>query len=150
MPAWAVDGMDVLAVEQAARRAVDGVRSGGGPHFLELRTYRFRAHSMFDPELYREKSEVAQWMERDPIRLLQSVLEAAGQLPQKKWAALQEDVDAEISTAVGFAEAGTPEPVSELARFVYSDTADGGNPGTDSSAGHGAGKEGARKEGGAG
>ncbi|MBX7444855.1 MULTISPECIES: pyruvate dehydrogenase (acetyl-transferring) E1 component subunit alpha [unclassified Arthrobacter] len=150
MPAWAVDGMDVLAVEQAARRAVDGVRSGGGPHFLELRTYRFRAHSMFDPELYREKSEVAQWMERDPIRLLQSVLEAAGQLPQKQWAALQEDVDAEISTAVGFAEAGTPEPVSELARFVYSDTADGGNPGTDSSAGHGAGKEGARKEGGAG
>ena len=68
--AWAVDGMDVLAVEEAARRAVDAVRSGGGPHFLELRTYRFRAHSMFDPERYRTKDEVARWMERDPITLL--------------------------------------------------------------------------------
>ncbi|MDE8586010.1 pyruvate dehydrogenase (acetyl-transferring) E1 component subunit alpha [Arthrobacter sp. NQ4] len=127
--AWAVDGMDVLAVEEAARRAVDAVRSGGGPHFLELRTYRFRAHSMFDPELYREKSEVARWMERDPISLLQSAMQAAGQLPDKEWAALQADVDAEISTAVGFAENGTPEPVSELSRFVYSDRPDDGSAG---------------------
>ncbi|VXC10124.1 pyruvate dehydrogenase (acetyl-transferring) E1 component subunit alpha [Arthrobacter sp. 8AJ] len=127
--AWAVDGMDVLAVEEAARRAVDAVRSGGGPHFLELRTYRFRAHSMFDPELYREKSEVARWMERDPISLLQSAMQAAGRLPDKEWAALQADVDAEISTAVGFAENGTPEPVSELSRFVYSDRPDDGSAG---------------------
>ncbi|MEV4987821.1 pyruvate dehydrogenase (acetyl-transferring) E1 component subunit alpha [Pseudarthrobacter sp. LMD1-1-1.1] len=127
--AWAVDGMDVLAVEEAARRAVDAVRAGGGPHFLELRTYRFRAHSMFDPELYREKSEVARWMERDPISLLQSAMQAAGQLPDKDWAALQAEVDAEISTAVGFAENGTPEPVSELSRFVYSDRPDDGSAG---------------------
>jgi pyruvate dehydrogenase E1 component alpha subunit len=78
---------------------------------------------MFDPELYREKSEVAQWMERDPISLLQGALQAAGQLPEKDWTDLQADVDAEISTAVGFAENGTPEPVSELTRFVYSDPA---------------------------
>src|SRR3990170_1313931 len=52
MPAWEVDGMDVLAVEEAARKAIESVRSGGGPHFLELQTFRFRAHSMFDPELY--------------------------------------------------------------------------------------------------
>ncbi|WP_324642935.1 pyruvate dehydrogenase (acetyl-transferring) E1 component subunit alpha [Pseudarthrobacter sp. LT1] len=127
--AWAVDGMDVLAVEEAARRAVDAVRSGGGPHFLELRTYRFRAHSMFDPELYREKSEVTRWMERDPISLLRAAMQAAGQLPEKDWAALQADVDAEISTAVGFAENGTPEPVSELSRFVYSDRPDDGSAG---------------------
>ncbi|MGX1161277.1 pyruvate dehydrogenase E1 component alpha subunit [Arthrobacter sp. SLBN-100] len=120
IPAWSVDGMDVLAVEEASRRAVDGVRSGGGPHFLELRTYRFRAHSMFDPELYREKSEVAQWMERDPIRLLQAAMETAGQLPEEQWAALQADVDAEITDAVAFAEAGTLEPVEDLTRFVTS------------------------------
>ncbi|UKA74658.1 pyruvate dehydrogenase (acetyl-transferring) E1 component subunit alpha [Arthrobacter sp. FW306-07-I] len=139
IPSWAVDGMDVLAVEEAARRAVDAVRSGGGPYFLELRTYRFRAHSMFDPELYREKSEVAQWMERDPIRLLQGAMQAAGQLPEEEWDELQADVDAEISTAVGFAENGTPEPVSELARFVYSDRLEEINSGTDISKGPGKG-----------
>ena len=148
--AWAVDGMDVLAVEEAARRAVDAVRAGGGPHFLELRTYRFRAHSMFDPELYREKSEVAQWMERDPIRLLRSVLEAAGQLPEKKWAALQEDVESEISTAVGFAEAGTPEPVSELTRFVYSDRAGSDGAGSNGTGSKGAGGGGAGADAGTG
>jgi pyruvate dehydrogenase E1 component alpha subunit len=88
---------------------------------LELRTYRFRAHSMFDPELYREKSEVARWMERDPILLLKAALETAGQLPEEQWAALQADVDAEVGAGVGFAEAGTLEPVEDLTRFVYSE-----------------------------
>jgi pyruvate dehydrogenase E1 component alpha subunit len=121
LAAWAVDGMDVLAVHEAARRAVDAVRSGAGPHFLELRTYRFRAHSMFDPERYREKAEVAHWLERDPITLLRSALEDAGQLTEAQWTELQRDADAEVATAVGFAEAGTPEPVEELTRFVYSE-----------------------------
>ena len=94
--AWAVDGMDVLAVEEAARRAVDAVRAGGGPHFLELRTYRFRAHSMFDPERYRDKAEVARWLERDPITLLRTALEAAGQLSERgQWRQLQADAAAE-------------------------------------------------------
>jgi pyruvate dehydrogenase E1 component alpha subunit len=119
--AWAVDGMDILAVEEAARRAVDAVRSGGGPHFLELRTYRFRAHSMFDPERYREKAEVIRWQERDPIILLQHSMEAAGQLSGEELAKLHADAEAEIAAAVDFAEAGTLEPVSELTRFVYSD-----------------------------
>ena len=70
MPAWAVDGMDVLAVEEARTPGGDGVRAGGGPLFLELRTYRFRAHSMYDPDLYRDKAEVEQWKERDPIDVL--------------------------------------------------------------------------------
>lgn len=119
--AWAVDGMDVLAVEEAARRAVDGVRSGGGPHFLELRTYRFRAHSMFDPERYREKAEVAKWIERDPIGLLRARMEAAGQLTGPEWEQLQAGAQAEIAAAVDFAEAGTLEPVEDLTRFVYSE-----------------------------
>jgi pyruvate dehydrogenase E1 component alpha subunit len=121
IPAWPVDGMDVLAVEEAARRAVDAVRGGGGPHFLELRTYRFRAHSMYDPERYRDKAEVAKWMERDPIDLLRAALDAAGQLTEADWAKVQRDVDAEVAAAVEFAEAGTLEPVEELTRFVYSE-----------------------------
>jgi pyruvate dehydrogenase E1 component alpha subunit len=118
---WSADGMDVLAVEEAARRAVDAVRSGGGPHFLELRTYRFRAHSMFDPERYREKTEVSRWMERDPINTLRKALEDAGQLTEKDWKKIQQDVDAEVKAGVEFAEAGTLEPVEELTRFVYSE-----------------------------
>lgn len=121
IPAWPVDGMDVLAVAEAARSAVDAVRGGGGPHFLELRTYRFRAHSMYDPERYRDKAEVAKWLERDPIDLLRTTLETAGQLPAEEWAAIQQGVDTEVQAAVAFAEAGTPEPIEELARFVYSE-----------------------------
>ncbi|TDW31548.1 pyruvate dehydrogenase (acetyl-transferring) E1 component subunit alpha [Cryobacterium psychrophilum] len=121
IPAWSVDGMDVLAVEEAARRAVDAIRAGGGPHFLELRTYRFRAHSMFDPERYREKAEVSTWLERDPIEALRTTLESSGKLSDKEWAAIQGEVDAEVAAAVAFADAGTPEPVEELTRFVYSD-----------------------------
>jgi pyruvate dehydrogenase E1 component alpha subunit len=121
IPAWPADGMDALAVADAARRAVDGVRSGGGPHFLELRTYRFRAHSMFDPERYRDKAEVARWVERDPITTLRASLQADGGLSDDDWTAIQQDVDAEMEQAVASAEAGTPEPVEELTRFVYSE-----------------------------
>jgi pyruvate dehydrogenase E1 component alpha subunit len=118
---WSADGMDVLAVEETARRAVDAVRAGGGPHFLELRTYRFRAHSMFDPERYRDKAEVSRWMERDPIDKLRNSLEAAGQLTDEDWKSIRQDVEAEVKAAVEFAEAGTLEPVEDLTRFVYSE-----------------------------
>jgi pyruvate dehydrogenase E1 component alpha subunit len=121
IPAWAVDGMDVRAVQDAARRAVEAVRLGGGPHFLEFRTYRFRAHSMFDPERYRDKAEVARWQERDPILLLRNSLEAAGDLSADAWEGLQSDVEAEVEAAVEFAERGTLEPVEDLTRFVYSE-----------------------------
>jgi pyruvate dehydrogenase E1 component alpha subunit len=121
IPAWAVDGMDALAVADAARRAVDAIRAGGGPHFLELRTYRFRAHSMFDPERYRERSEVARWVERDPISALRTRLREAGLLSEDDWTSIQQDIDREIAEATAFAEAGSAEPVSELTRFVYSE-----------------------------
>ena len=67
MPGVAVDGMDVVAVEAAARRAVERIRAGGGPQFLECRTYRFRAHSMFDAQLYRSKDEIEAWRKKGPI-----------------------------------------------------------------------------------
>jgi pyruvate dehydrogenase E1 component alpha subunit len=117
VPAWPVDGMDVLAVRDATRRAVDAVRGGGGPHFLELRTYRFRAHSMYDPELYRDKTEVALWKERDPIPAL--VQRAA--IAREDVDRIEDDVKIEIDDAVAFAEQGTDEPVAELTRFVTSE-----------------------------
>ena len=121
MPAWAVDGMDVLAVEEAARQAATAVRGGGGPHFLELRTYRFRAHSMYDPDLYRDKAEIERWKERDPIPALVSRLSAEGALGDEDQERLERDVQAEVDDAVAFAEAGTLEPVADLQRFVVSE-----------------------------
>jgi pyruvate dehydrogenase E1 component alpha subunit len=121
MPAWEVDGMDVVAVEDATRLAVESVRSSGGPHFLEFRTYRFRAHSMFDPELYRPKEEVEEWKGRDPIELLKERLQEDGILTDEVWETFEAEVAEEVDAAVAFAEAGTWEPVEELTRFVYSE-----------------------------
>jgi pyruvate dehydrogenase E1 component subunit alpha len=119
MPAWSVDGMDVVAVEDAARRVVEGVRAGGGPHFLECRTYRFRAHSMYDPELYRDKAEVEEWKVRDPLVTFAARLAEAGILDDGGIGALEGEVSAEIDAAVEFAEAGTLEPVEDVTKFVY-------------------------------
>jgi pyruvate dehydrogenase E1 component alpha subunit len=118
MPAWPVDGMDVLAVEDAARRAVLEVRRGRGPVFLELRTYRFRAHSMYDPERYRSKDEIDAWRRRDPVDVLTGQLRSAGLLADDDVAAIERDVAAEVDAAVAAAEAGTLEPVEDLTRFV--------------------------------
>ena len=123
LPAWPVDGMDVSAVEETARRATALVREGGGPCFLELRTYRFRAHSMYDPELYRDKAEVEEWRERDPIALLVARLREAGLLADDELAAIEAELAAELDRAVSFAEAAAVEPVEDLERFVYMDTA---------------------------
>jgi pyruvate dehydrogenase E1 component subunit alpha len=119
MTADPVDGMDVLAVEAATRRAVDAVRRGDGPVFLELRTYRFRAHSMFDAGLYRDKSEVEQWKERDPIVMFTFILKQRGLATDALTAALETSVSDELDQAVRFAEAGTWEPVANLLRDVY-------------------------------
>ena len=118
---WAVDGMDALAVHHAAGRAVTAIRAGDGPVFLELRTYRFRAHSMYDPERYRDHAEVERWKERDPIDALAARLREAGGLDDTALAELEAEVAAEIDDAVAFAESGTLEPVEDLTRFVYSE-----------------------------
>ena len=120
MPAWPVDGMDVEAVEHAARRAAEAVRAGGGPHFLELRTYRFRAHSMYDPELYRDKAEVEQWRRRDPIELLASRMRDAGELADDELAVIGTKLDEQIEASVAAARAAPAEPAEDLTTFVYS------------------------------
>lgn len=119
VPARAVDGMDVVAVQQATRLAAKQVRAGHGPVFLEYQTYRFRAHSMFDPELYRDKAEVEAWKQRDPIRGYGARLIADGLLDAAGVAALEAEAAAEVEAAVACAEAGTLEPVEDLARDVY-------------------------------
>jgi TPP-dependent pyruvate/acetoin dehydrogenase alpha subunit len=123
MPAEAVDGMDVLAVEAAARRVAESVRGGSGPCFLEARTYRFRAHSMADPDLYRSKDEIEQWKARDPIATLEARLRAWGLLADPDLAALERAVAAEIEEAVATAEAGPWEPVEDLLRDVHAEPA---------------------------
>jgi pyruvate dehydrogenase E1 component alpha subunit len=119
MTAWSVDGMDVLAVEEAARKAAADVRDGGRPCFLELQTYRFRAHSMYDPDIYRSKEEIEGWKQHDPIPALTGQLQAAGLLTDDDVAELERSVAEEIAAAIEFAEAGTLEPIEDLERFVY-------------------------------
>jgi pyruvate dehydrogenase E1 component alpha subunit len=121
MPAWQVDGMDVLAVEEAARKAVGIVRATGGPVFLELQTYRFRAHSMYDPDLYRTKDEIEAWRQRDPIPALADRLRAAGHLDDAALEQMEQEVAAEIADAVAFADASPLEPLEDLTRFVHSE-----------------------------
>src|SRR5512139_3327692 len=105
-----VDGMDVLAVEAAARRAAGYVRSGEGPFLLEARCYRFRAHSAYDPELYRTREEVERWKKRDPIPALVEVLRGAGLLEQPDLDRIEAEAAREIEEAVSFAEASPWEP----------------------------------------
>lgn len=113
-----VDGMDVVAVEEAARRGAAHVREGNGPYFLELMTYRFRAHSMFDPELYRDRAEVDRWKLRDPIKLFTLVAIGEGAISEDEVAALERDVAREVEESVAYAEAGTFETVDTLLRDV--------------------------------
>ena len=118
MTGVAVDGMDVVAVEGAARNAVEEIRSGSGPQFLECRTYRFRAHSMFDAQLYRAKEEVDEWRKKGPIVRFQTWLVKNGLIHDEEAHRIEAEADAEIDRAVAFGEAGTIEPVAELERFV--------------------------------
>jgi len=122
MPAEAVDGMDVAAVATAARHAIDDVRSGSGPRFLELRTYRFRAHSMYDPELYRQKQEVDEWRARDPIQILVRRLRDDG-FDETALQRIEASVEAEIDGAVEFGMQSPPEPVEHLLRHVLAEEA---------------------------
>ena len=117
----AVDGMDVVAVEVAARQASDAIRRSSEPYLLECQTYRFRAHSMFDAQAYRTRQEIETWRKKDPIRQLQSWLEQTGLMHADEIAAIEAGIAAEIEAAVAFAEAGTWEPVEELERFTLMD-----------------------------
>jgi TPP-dependent pyruvate/acetoin dehydrogenase alpha subunit len=121
MPAEQVDGMDPVQVETATRRAVEAIRAGDGPFFLEMRTYRFRAHSMFDTQAYRTRAEVEGWKPRDPLVRLRDWMRSNHQITDAELMAIDAEVAAEIDAAVAFAEAGTLEPLEDLERFVLMD-----------------------------
>jgi pyruvate dehydrogenase E1 component alpha subunit len=118
MPAMRVDGQDLVAVYESTQGAAEMVRDGAGPMFVEYRTYRFRAHSMFDAELYREKAEVEEWKTRGPIQSFTARLKEQGVLTEDEFLAIDAVAQKEVDDAVAFAEAGTWEPVEELTRDV--------------------------------
>ncbi|MCE5291491.1 MAG: pyruvate dehydrogenase (acetyl-transferring) E1 component subunit alpha [Nocardiaceae bacterium] len=122
VPVQQVDGMDVRSVYEAASAAATHIRETGGPYFLELLTYRFRPHSMFDPELYRPKSEVEAWKTRDPLITWPQVLTDAGLLTSDERDGLAAQVGAEVEAAVAYAEAAAFEDVSSLYRDVFTES----------------------------
>jgi pyruvate dehydrogenase E1 component alpha subunit len=119
IPNKCVDGMDVLNVRQAAEEALAFVRAGNGPFFLEIETYRFRGHSMGDPERYRKAEEVRQWQENDPIGIYRKTLIDQGLASQAELDALEQKAEADTAAAVQFAE-NSPEPAPEaLYEHIY-------------------------------
>jgi pyruvate dehydrogenase E1 component alpha subunit len=106
------DGMDIMAVRQAAGEALDFVRSGKGPYFLEIFTYRYRGHSMGDPERYRKQEEVKKWQEEDPIGIYRRYLVEHDIANEEELDDLEKKVEREVQEAVEFAES-SPEPAPE-------------------------------------
>ncbi|MEQ7128535.1 thiamine pyrophosphate-dependent enzyme [Actinopolymorpha sp. B11F2] len=121
MPAWPVDGMDVLAVEETAARAIEVIRAGHGPCLVELRTYRFRSHSMYDPDRYRDKVEIARWKEHDPSTPLPPGCVLTATSMNQALDAFERELADELSRAIEAAEVGPLEPAEDLTRFVYSE-----------------------------
>ncbi|CAM2885593.1 pyruvate dehydrogenase (acetyl-transferring) E1 component subunit alpha [Flavobacterium frigoris] len=119
--AEAVDGMDLMAVIDAANTATQKVRSSGKPYLLVCNTYRFKAHSMFDAELYRAKKEVDEWKKRDPIPTFKNYLLKQKWITPAEITAFEQKIETKVQLAVDFAEAGTWEPIAELTKFTYSE-----------------------------
>ncbi len=118
VPTAKVDGQDIVAVHEAAKKAQQHVREGKGPFFVEFQTYRYRAHSMFDPDLYRDKKEIEEWKTRGPLHTFTNRLKAENKLTEKQFLALDAEVAKEVEDAVAFAEAGSWEPVEDLLKDV--------------------------------
>lgn len=123
MRAQSVDGMDVFAVESVARELADFVRTTRAPAFLEARTYRLRAHSMYDPQLYRSKAEVKEWENRGPLITLTRRLKDMLLMTEEDFQRLQRAANEEVDDAVSFAEQSPLEDVADLERFIYAEGA---------------------------
>ena len=122
MPAVSVDGMDVLAVHEAAKLAVDHCRAGNGPYFVEAMTYRYRGHSMADPELYRLKDEVEQYRKRDAIEKLTAYMQGRGELDEAGVAEIAQRVEQVVDDAVAFAESSPNPAISKLMDHLYKES----------------------------
>ena len=121
IPNSRVDGMDLLAVLEASQEILEKVRNGGGPYLLEAVTYRFRGHSMGDPERYRKPEEIKRWQETDPIGIYRAKLIEKGIATDAELDALDQQVEKEVAEATQFAE-NSPEPeLSALYDHIYAD-----------------------------
>jgi pyruvate dehydrogenase E1 component alpha subunit len=121
IPNVRVDGMNVIDVRQAAKEHLAYIREGNGPFFLEAITYRFRGHSMGDPERYRQKDEVKKWQEEDPIGIYRQYLLKEKVASSEELDELESKVEAETQDAIEFAES-SPEPApEELFKDIYAD-----------------------------
>lgn len=120
IPSEQVDGMDLMAVREVATRAINHVRSGNGPFFLEALTYRFRGHSMADPMSYRSREEEEKWKRRDPILAFQKTLAAEGYSPNE-FAEIERSVEREIDQAVEFADASPNPPLESMYEDIYAE-----------------------------
>jgi pyruvate dehydrogenase E1 component alpha subunit len=116
-----IDGMDIMNVRRAALKALDYVRSGEGPYFLEIVTYRYRGHSMGDPERYREKDEIAKWQEEDPIGIYHRYLIEEEVATEEELDDIETKVTAEVEEAVEFAESSKDPGPESLFEDIYVD-----------------------------
>jgi TPP-dependent pyruvate/acetoin dehydrogenase alpha subunit len=120
MAAEQVDGMNVVDVEVASSKAVEQIRQTNKPYFLECQSYRFRGHSSFDGQLYRDKAEVKLWQEKGPVIRLITWLKENNRLEYEELNNIEAEIKAEIQAAIDFAEHGQWESISDLAKDVYS------------------------------
>jgi pyruvate dehydrogenase E1 component alpha subunit len=116
-----VDGMDVHAVERVVRYCADTVREEHTPRFIELETYRFRAHSMYDADKYRSKDEIADWKKRCPIETFAEKMRAAGYLDDATLASIEQKIRTQLDDAVRIANDAALEPEADLERDVYAE-----------------------------
>ena len=114
MPAVSINGMDVIEVYREAQRAVEHCRLGRGPYFIEAMTYRYRGHSMADPELYRLKDEIEEYRKRDAIEALKAHMVQIGALDDSGFDEIAARVERTVDEAVAFAEASPQPPISTI------------------------------------
>lgn len=119
LPSVKVDGMDILKVRAATEEALIHIREGKGPCFIEFETYRFRAHSMYDPDLYRDKAEIEAWKKRDPITTFISALKANHEINDDDIQHIETQINQELTEAIEFAEQDKFEPIENLTKDVY-------------------------------
>lgn len=116
-----VDGMDVIAVREATLEVLKQIRSGAGPHLMEVATYRYRGHSMGDPERYRQIEEVKRWQENDPIGIYRRYLESQSIATAQELDALDQRVEEEVAEAVRFAEESPELSPEALFEDIYAE-----------------------------
>ena len=125
MPAVSVDGMDVMAVHDAMKKAVAHARAGVGPYFVEAMTYRYRGHSMADPELYRLKDEVEEYRKKDCIERLKAVMQKAKFLDEARLAEIAARVEKTVADSIEFSEKSAQPGLDTLFHHITKEPTDG-------------------------